>query len=171
MLFFRALPILLLLGLIGLVHAAVSEFILRDLDGVEHRLQDYRGKWIVVNYWATWCPPCVKEIPELNAFHNRHKNQGAVVVGVNMEDIADDQVRDFLNDFQVDYPILLAEADFRSPLGPIDGLPTTFLVSPEGKVVERILGQVSKKRLETLISRHSAEVLGTEALHRASVRR
>jgi len=154
---FRVLPFLVLLGLIGFVNAAVSEFMYRDLDGVEYRLENYKGKWVVVNYWATWCAPCVKEIPDLIEFHDKHQNKDAVVIGVNMEETSDENVRKFLARFKVNYPMLLAEPDSRSPLGEIKGLPTTFIVSPDGNVVHQELGRVTYAELEDIIRRKSSK--------------
>ena len=149
---FRLLPILFLVGVVGFVQAAVSDFMHRDLDGVEYRLNNYKGKWVVVNYWATWCTPCVKEIPDLIDFHNRHQGKDAVVLGVNMEETSDENVKKFLSRFDVSYPMLLAEPDSRTPLGEISGLPTTFIISPDGKVVHKELGRITKQELEDIIN-------------------
>lgn len=135
------------------VVAQPVELVLADLDNKDYRLSDYRGKWVVVNYWATWCPPCVEEMPELVFFHDKHKDKDAVVLGVNFEDAPDQQIRDFLEEHLVSYPILLAEPDAMSPLGRIPGLPTTFIVSPKGEVVHRIVGRTSLEKLEALTNK------------------
>ena len=135
------------------VAATAAEFELRDLDGKLHRLSDYRGKWVVVNFWATWCPPCREEIPELIFFHDSHKDKDAVVIGVNYEDLEIDKVRSFLEDYLVSFPVLLSEPDEMGPLGRIKGLPTTYLVAPDGKVVHERLGAVNVEYLEGLLER------------------
>ena len=80
------LLIILILCLPIPVFAGQPDFALPDLDGKIHRLSDYRGKWVVVNYWATWCPPCLEEIPELEDFYSEHHKRDAIVVGINYED-------------------------------------------------------------------------------------
>lgn len=137
--------------------AGAAEFALRDIHGVERRLSDYRGKWVVVNYWATWCPPCLEEIPELAHFHEQHKGKDAVVLGVNFEDIDLAQLREFIKQYDVTYPVLLAGQDVRAQpiaLGPVPGLPTTYLVSPAGKVVAQNIGPITVEAIEAFIAGH-----------------
>lgn len=144
-------PILLLVLLL-LCGGAVAnpDFTLLDLDGKPHRLSDYRGKWVVVNYWATWCPPCLEEIPELVDFHDRHKNQDAVVLGVNMEQVSMDKLRQFVEENFVSYPVLPGSSSM-STVGPVQGLPTTYLVAPDGRLVARQVGGVTAAGIETFI--------------------
>lgn len=148
----RWLPLLLLLTAFGWVQAQDNEFALSDLDGKTHKLSDYKGKWVIVNYWATWCPPCIEEMPELVFFHENHKDKNAVVLGVNMEDADDQVVRDFLDDHLISYPVVLSEPVRNGPLGRVPALPTTFLVSPEGEVVRRKVGRVTLAELEAWIA-------------------
>jgi thiol-disulfide isomerase/thioredoxin len=138
------------------VRAEPVDFSLPDLDGREHRLSDYRGKWVLVNYWATWCPPCLEEIPELEIFHSRHQDEDAVVLGVNMEEIGVEELRKFVDDQFVSYPILRMAPSGRTELGRILGLPTSFLVSPEGEVVAVQVGPVTAEALEAFITSHGA---------------
>lgn len=132
---------------------AVENFSLADLDGKEHKLADEKGKWVIINYWATWCPPCVEEIPELIFFHDQHKEKDAIVWGVNFEDVPEKTVRNFLEDYMVSYPILLGEPGRYSYFGPIRGLPTTYIISPEGKLVHTKVGKVSVEYLENMIKK------------------
>ncbi|MDH5544032.1 MAG: TlpA family protein disulfide reductase [Gammaproteobacteria bacterium] len=133
--------------------SAPVDFVLSDLDNKNHKLSDYRGKWVVVNYWATWCPPCVEEMPELVFFHDKHKDKDAVVLGINLEDVDDEKVRQFVDEHLITYPILLAEPAEEGPLGAIPGLPTTFLVDPQGRVVHRKIGRVDQTYLENQIKK------------------
>ena len=132
------------------------DFTLSDLDGKPHKLSEYRGKWVVVNYWATWCPPCLEEIPDLMDFHDKHSAIDAVVLGINFENVGTDQLRSFVSKLRVTYPILRGDDSPRTPLGMVMGLPTTIIVSPGGVPVARQEGPVSKSALEDFIRRKSA---------------
>ena len=149
--------------LAGLVLAAVStataepvDFALEDLDGDEVRLSDFRGRWVLVNYWATWCPPCLEELPELESFYNRHKDRNAVVLGVNMEDIGLDSLRGFVEEQFLSYPVLRGTAVMSGVLGPVSGLPTSYLVSPGGEVVAQQMGPVTEDAITTFIVNYEA---------------
>lgn len=122
-----------------------------DLDGKRMRLADYRGKWIVVNYWATWCPPCKEEIPELIMFHEKHKSKDAVVVGISMEEIDRKELLRFVDDYMISYPV--TAYDRSTPvLGAVPGLPTTYLINPNGEIVGRQVGMVDAQGLEAFIA-------------------
>jgi len=153
-----ALAALMILIFSATVAAAdpVSEFSLPDLDGKLQTLAPYKGKWIIINYWATDCPPCLKEIPELERFHQRHKDKDAVVVGVNYEDIKLAWLEDFIESVKMTYPVLRAEPDTVTPFGAIKILPTTIIVSPEGKFMGAQAGAVTEAMLEEYIRDHGA---------------
>lgn len=127
------------------------ELSLKDIDGNLHTLAEYRGKWVVVNFWATTCPPCIKEMPELSDFHDRHKDHDAVVLGVNFEDIRTSWMRAFLDSVDVTYPILPWGTSPATPFGLIIALPTTFIVSPSGTSVARYTGQITAVDIEAYI--------------------
>lgn len=139
------------------VQAESADFNLSDMNGVEHKLSDYQGKWVVVNYWATWCPPCLTEIPELVDFHESHKERDAVVLGVNFEDISLNGLKQFSEEYFMNYPVLRTKPGPSSALGPIPGLPTTYLVSPSGEVVARQVGPVTAKLINDFIAQQAAE--------------
>jgi thiol-disulfide isomerase/thioredoxin len=143
------------LMLLGTAHAGSEvDFTLEGVDGREYSLSDYRGKWVVVNYWATWCPPCLEEIPELVHFHEQHKDKDAVVLGVNMEDIDKDALAQFVEENFITYPVLRQKPGMTA-VGPVPGLPTTYLVSPEGEVVGRKLGGITAEDIDTYIQEQS----------------
>ena len=128
------------------------DFSLQGIDGKSYRLSDYQGKWVVVNYWATWCPPCLEEIPELIDFHERHKDTDAVVLGVNYEDKGMAELKSFSNEYLITYPVLLGELGSGKNIGPIPGLPTTYVISPTGEVVARQVGPLTAQMLEDFIA-------------------
>lgn len=130
-----------------------------DLDGNKSTLADYKGKWVIVNLWATWCPPCIHEIPDLVEFHEKHHKVDAMVLGVNYEDIDPQKVKTFTESLMVNYPIVRFEGkpDGRtSPFGPVKGLPTTYMISPEGKIVAARTGLVDAAMLEDFIRNYNA---------------
>jgi peroxiredoxin len=152
--------LIFMLAFFGMAAAAQAEtvdFTLPDINGKEHHLSDYRGKWVVVNYWATWCPPCLTEIPELVDFHEEHSQQDAVVLGVNFEDIGTNGLRQFTEEYFMNYPVLHSKPAPSSALGPIPGLPTTYLVSPQGEIVARQVGPVTAKQITDFIQSQAAE--------------
>ncbi len=150
---------LLLLGCLALFStASLSEpvdFELPGLDGKTHKLSDYRGKWVLVNYWATWCPPCREELPELEVFHSNHKDKDAVVLGVAFERIDKKRLSRFVEEQFLSYPILLGKPAADSELGKIPGLPTSFLISPSGEVVARQVGPLTAEDLESFIANNA----------------
>lgn len=119
--------------------ANAPELALQDLNGKQQRLSDYRGKIVAVNFWATWCPPCRKELPSMQNTYEAFAKDGfeilAVNVGENWETIAP-----FLENFSITFPVLLDQDSKAIGEWKVLGLPTTFLVDPNGKITHRING-------------------------------
>ena len=156
----RSIRLLILLNVLLTGPAGAEkavDFAAPDLDGRIHRLSDYRGKWVLVNYWATWCPPCREELPELEVFHDNHKDRDAVVLGLDMEDIDKERLREFVEEQFLSYPILLEGSRPKVLLGRVPGLPTSFLVSPEGEIVARQVGPVDRTSIEAFIEKQKRE--------------
>ncbi len=132
---------------------AAIDFSLPALDGSSVNLSDYRSQWVVVNYWATWCAPCRKEIPDLSSLHDERDD--VTVLGLAYEDAEPQSFLDFLQDYPATYPILITDT-YNPPeaLGPPMALPTTFLVNPQGEIVERFLGPVTREKIEEAITTH-----------------
>ncbi|QCU89832.1 TlpA family protein disulfide reductase [Thiomicrorhabdus sediminis] len=151
----RTLVLSVLLLLAFGAQAADEDIKFVDLQGNESTLADYKGKWVIVNLWATWCPPCLVEIPDLVMFQEENKER-AVVLGVNYENIEADKVKTFAESQMINYPVVKfpGRVDGRtSPFGDVRGLPTTYMVTPEGKVVAARTGMVDQKMLEDFISK------------------
>ncbi|WP_428603445.1 TlpA disulfide reductase family protein [Sedimenticola sp.] len=133
------------------VSVQAVDFTLPDLQGKDRTLAEFRGQWLLVNFWATWCPPCIEEMPELERFYLDHKDRDARVIGINMEDIPLQRLKEFVEEAFISYPILLAPADGYTPLGPIPALPTSILISPQGDVVARHVGGMTAVMIERLL--------------------
>ncbi len=131
--------------------AAQIQFSAKDIAGKQYNLSDYKGKWVVVNYWATWCPPCLDEIPELIEFHEQYNKDTAVVLGVSYEEVEIEYLKTFIDEFFMSYPVLIGDISQPPPFGPLIGLPTTYVISPEGKLVYTQIGGVTKAWLEDAI--------------------
>ena len=130
--------------------AQAADFKVTDTKGKTHTLSGYKGKWVLVNYWATWCPPCLEEIPDLIALHENKKNN-LVVIGVAMDYRDPQQVTDFADGLLVEYPIVLGNSRIVSQIGPVQGLPTTYLYNPEGKMVAQQVGLITRAAVESYI--------------------
>jgi len=146
------------------VRAEPVDFSLPDVQGKQRHLSEFRGKWVVVNYWATWCPPCLEEIPDLVLFHERHHTKDAVVIGINYESLPIEQIRAFIDRYEMTYPVLLnAEAHTAHERLSVDALPMTYIVSPEGELVARHAGSISADELEAFIEKKTrARVTGKQ---------
>jgi thiol-disulfide isomerase/thioredoxin len=141
----RALRVLALAAA-GLMSAgAASAFDLVDTQGKRHRLEDYPGRYVVLNFWATWCVPCVREIPEIAAFQRERPDVVVIGVAVDAEDAA--RVRQFAAKVGHDYPLVLADDAVEKQLGSQRALPTTRIYAPGGKVIYDRPGRVDAKLL------------------------
>jgi thiol-disulfide isomerase/thioredoxin len=128
---------------------AAENFTLTDSDGKSHSLSAYRGKWLIVNFWATWCPPCLEEIPDLVAIKEARKDVDVIGIAMEFQDAR--QVVQFADGMFVNYPIVLGDRKISQSIGQVDGLPTTFIYDPQGKLAERHVGKITRKQIERLI--------------------
>lgn len=130
---------------------AQADFRMTDTSGKMHSLSGYKGKWVLVNYWATWCPPCLEEIPDLIALHENQKNN-LVVLGVALDYRSAKQVTDFADGLLVTYPIVLGTPKITNQIGPVQGLPTTYLFNPDGKMVAQQVGAITRQAVESYLA-------------------
>ena len=164
---FRLSRVPLLLGAGIFWACGAGAFEVSDTQGKKHRLADYQGRWVVVNFWATWCVPCIQEIPEIAAFHKEHGK--IVVLGVAMDAENPGKVKQFAAKVGHAYPLVLADDKVEKQLGDPKALPTTRVYDPTGKVVYDRVGRVTKKSLEELTRSKAASgsVLSSSSATRA----
>ncbi len=138
-----------------LAKPVAADFTVKDASGTSFRLSDYKGKVVLLNFWATYCVPCRAEIPWLIEFEKTYKDKGFAVIGISMDEDWD-QVKPYLAEKHVNYRIGLGNDELAQKYGGIDALPETFLIDREGKIVTRHVGMVSKPDTE----RDIAQALG-----------
>ncbi len=141
-------PLLLLCSL----SSYAVELPYQTLDGAQGNLSEHLGKWVVINYWATWCPPCMEEIPELIQFHDNHKDRDAVVLGFSMESVSHQKLAKFVDDKNINYSIVPNARSYEE-IGNVSGLPTTYVIDPGGEVVASQVGRVTAEMLESFIAK------------------
>lgn len=127
------------------------DFTLRGLDGSMHQLSDYHGKAVLLNFWGTFCPPCVDETPLLQEYYEKYKDDGFVILGVNLNE-SQVSVSGFVRQFNVTYPILLDKEQVRKQYG-VNRFPTTFFISPDGTIMEKWIGEIKEPQLEPRVRR------------------
>ena len=116
------------------VAAMAHDFTFKDTQGKMQRLVDYRGKWVLVNFWATWCPPCQEETPDLVELYNAHKDTDLVVIGVAL-DSTRAAVAEFTAKYAIPYPIVYSSyTTAETEVGAVEALPTSYLYNPAGKL-------------------------------------
>lgn len=165
------LTILTLLALHSSNTYASLDISLKDIDGEQHKVSQYigHGKWVVLNIWGTRCPPCREEMPELVRFHDEHHNNDAIVVGIAIDFPSygyakRDQVASFADDYLIDFPILLSDSNITEKLGlgRLEGLPTTYIFNPQGKVVGAQVGGIDQATLENFIEKLKLQATGSK---------
>jgi peroxiredoxin len=135
------------------------EFALADIDGVIHRLSDYRGQVVIVNFWATWCPPCREEMPSMQRAWEQIQDEAMVILAIDVGEDAD-TIFTFTADYPVEFPLLLDLDSRVIQEWPVRGLPTTFIVDPQGRIAYRAIGTrdwEDPALLETLRALHDGQ--------------
>jgi cytochrome c biogenesis protein CcmG/thiol:disulfide interchange protein DsbE len=127
---------------------AAPDFTLRDIQGSDLRLSAYKGSVVLLNFWATWCPPCKIEIPWFSEFHQKYRDRGLVVVGVAMDEEGWEAIRPYVEERKIRYRIAAGTDEVARLYGGVESLPTTLLIDREGKIAALHTGLVSKSTYE-----------------------
>jgi peroxiredoxin len=125
----------------------VQDVLLTDLNGKQFRTSDYRGKVVLVNFWAAWCAPCAEEIPQFVGLQDKYRDQGLQIVGVSVEDIQS-ELRSFCLRNHVNYPVVPGDQQVADSFGGVLGLPTTFLIGKDGVLYRKYSGATDFAVLE-----------------------
>jgi peroxiredoxin len=135
-------------GIAGESAPLAPGFTVRALDGRSVRLSDYKGKAVVLDFWATWCAPCRASLPHLNEVQGRFSKQGLVVLGISVDDAEPAEVRQFADKLGLKFRMAMADERVLDLYGPIRTIPTTFFINRKGEVTRRVVGYIDSETLE-----------------------
>ncbi|PLX32184.1 MAG: hypothetical protein C0600_03495 [Ignavibacteria bacterium] len=122
-------------------------FSLKDKDGNTVTLASLEGKVVVLNFWATWCPPCRAEIPDFKKVYQNYREKGVEIIGVSLDQKGWSAVRPFLKKWDINYPVVLGDAKIARAYGNIRSIPTTFIIDREGTITDSHVGAMSEDML------------------------
>ena len=129
------------------VKPAKLDFVLEDMNGERVKIADFKGKVILLNFWATWCGPCEQEIPGFVEMYDQYKDKGFVILGVSIDD-PPEALRAFAKSHHMQYPVLQMQSDIEDAYGPIFGVPMSFFIARDGSICKRHLGPASREQVE-----------------------
>lgn len=127
---------------------SAPSFTLKDLDGNDVSLSDFEGKLVILDFWATWCPPCVMEIPHFIELYEQYKDRGFAMVGISLDREGIDVVRAFAQKHDMNYPILMSDGQVAQAYGGINSIPTTFILDSAGNIRRKYVGYRDKSVFE-----------------------
>jgi len=131
----------------NMVDNAAPDFTLYTLDGKEVKLSDYLGKVVILDFWATWCAPCRKGIPDLISIQNEYKDN-LVVIGISLDQRStQDELIPFIKSYGINYPVVLGNIEVSAAYGNIQAIPTSFIIDQEGNIINKHIGLVPKSTL------------------------
>ncbi len=133
-------------------------FTLQDLEGNNVSLADFKGKVVILDFWATWCPPCIKEIPDFIDLYEQYKDKGFAMVGISLDQAGISVVKSFAQRFKINYPILMNDGRVDKAYGGITSIPTTFVIDSAGNIRKKYVGYIEKSVFEADIKALLPEV-------------
>ena len=162
----KQVAIVLIIAVIAVAGAAASRpaaglaapnFTVKDIEGKIITLADLKGKVVLVNFWATWCPPCRAEIPDFVAFYNENKDRGLEIVGLSVDEMTAAKLKPFVKQFKMTYPVALATSKIIRDFDPGDAIPTTIVIDRKGNIRDKQVGAMDRATLDKLFQKLSAE--------------
>ena len=153
----RTVAVLIISLSVGMLALAIAQqkkapnFVLKTGDGKTYELVQSKGKVVIVNFWATWCGPCRKEIPDFIELYKKYKDQGVEIVGVALDKDGWEKVNPFVKQNNINYPVVLDNGTVAATFGKIQFIPTTFIIDPNGNIVDEHTGVMTKAMLEAKI--------------------
>jgi len=123
------------------------DFVLKDQHNVPVGMADYKGKVVIVNFWATWCGPCKVEIPDFVKLYDEYKDKGLVIVGISIDD-SPELLQAFMKEYRMNYPVLQMRPEVEEAWGPFYGYPTSFIVARDGSICNKHIGPATKEQFE-----------------------
>jgi peroxiredoxin len=130
------------------------DFELTTLDGKQVRLSDYRGKKVILNFWATWCPPCKAEVPDLEKFYSTYKDKGIVILGVNLTQAEKNQsaIKAFVKSYGITYTIPLDVKSLISGIYQVSAIPTSYIIDSRGIISKKVVGPMDFKTMKSILA-------------------
>ncbi len=128
------------------------DFTLRDINGEEFNLYENIGKVIIINFWDTWCPPCRAEIPSFIDLYSKYKDKGVLIIGIALAMKGEKIVKSFVEEYKINYPVLIASKKVIEDYGGITGIPTTFILNKKGEIAQKLVGYRNKEFFEEKIN-------------------
>jgi cytochrome c biogenesis protein CcmG/thiol:disulfide interchange protein DsbE len=126
------------------VNGPAPSWVLKDLEGRSVSSTNFQGRVLLINFWATWCPPCRKEIPDFVKFTHENDTNRVVILGLSVDEGGVDVVKPFVGSYKINYPVLMADQSVTDAFGGVAGFPTTFVIDAKGNLVSRHLGMFSE---------------------------
>jgi peroxiredoxin len=129
------------------------DFTLPQLDGNSLTLSEFKGKVIILNFWATWCPPCRREIPDFIELYENYKDEGLQIIGVNLDGGDTRPIKQFLEEYKINYSVVLGDGNIIEDYGGIRAIPTTFIIDREGNIREKYIGYQPRTTFEEAVKK------------------